>query len=111
MILNVLTCFDILRVELCIVLTECICVFRMVFGSFSCTALTDWALYWRHNVFPMRYELNCYISFVPSVEAGSNTSTTALRVVGGYVKGTHCLGDHKYGDLALQFGGASNLRQ
>jgi hypothetical protein len=56
------------------------------------------------------------------VEAGSNTSTVALRVVGGSEKGTQCLevynwatlflGDiNKYGDLALQVGGVSNLRQ
>jgi hypothetical protein len=47
------------------------------------------------------------------VEEGSNTSTLALRVIGGDEKGTQCLGvqlDHpvpgvyKYGDLALQVG-------
>jgi hypothetical protein len=46
------------------------------------------------------------------VEARSNTSTVALRVVGGDEKGTRCLGvqanhlvpgGYKYGDLALQF--------
>jgi hypothetical protein len=54
------------------------------------------------------------------VEAGSNSSTVALRVVGGDEKGTQCLGiqpghpvpgGYKYGDLALQVGGVSNLRQ
>jgi hypothetical protein len=54
------------------------------------------------------------------MEAGSNTSTVALRVVGGGEKGTQCLGlqlcyplpgGYKYGDLALQVGGVSNLRQ
>jgi hypothetical protein len=44
------------------------------------------------------------------VEAGSNTSTVALRVVGSDEKGTQCLGvklghplpgGYKYGDLAL----------
>jgi hypothetical protein len=29
---------------------------------------------------------------LPRVEAGSNTSTVALRAVGGYEKGTQCLG-------------------
>jgi hypothetical protein len=54
------------------------------------------------------------------VEEGSNTSTVALRVVGGDEKGTQYLGvypghpvagGYKYGDLALQVGGVSNLRQ
>jgi hypothetical protein len=53
------------------------------------------------------------------VEAGFNTSSVALRVVGGDGKGTQCLrynwanlflGD-KYGGLALHVGGVSNLRQ
>jgi hypothetical protein len=52
------------------------------------------------------------------VEAGSNTSTVALRVVGGEEKGTQCLGvkpghlvpgGYKYGDLALQVAGVSNV--
>jgi hypothetical protein len=56
----------------------------------------------------------------PRVEAGSNNSTVALRVVGDYEKGTQCLevklghplpGGYKYGDLALKVGGVSNLRQ
>jgi hypothetical protein len=47
------------------------------------------------------------------VGAGSNTSTIALRVVGGEGKGTQCprlqlgqpvSGGYKYGDLALQLG-------
>jgi hypothetical protein len=54
------------------------------------------------------------------VEAGLNTSTVALRVVGGDERGTQCLrikpghpvpGGYKYEDLALQVGGVSNLRQ
>jgi hypothetical protein len=48
-------------------------------------------------VFPVRYELHLYIvlrknsAIISSVEAGSNTSTVALRVVGGDEKGTQCL--------------------
>jgi hypothetical protein len=54
------------------------------------------------------------------VEAGSNNSTVALRVAGGEGKGTQYLGlqlshpvpgEYKYGDIALQVGGVSNLRQ
>jgi hypothetical protein len=55
---------------------------------------------------------NMYTTFVePRVEAGSNTSTVALRVVGGDKKGTQCLGvylghllpeGYKYGALAFQ---------
>jgi hypothetical protein len=55
------------------------------------------------------------------VEAGSNTSTVALRVVGeGDGKGTQYLElqlghdvaeGYKYGDLALQVGQVSNPRQ
>jgi hypothetical protein len=54
------------------------------------------------------------------VEAVSNTTTVALRVVGVDEKGTQCLGvwlshpvpgGYKYGDLALQVGAVSNLRQ
>jgi hypothetical protein len=54
------------------------------------------------------------------VEAESNISTVALRVVGGDEKGTQCLGvklghpvpgGYKYEDLALQVGRVSNLRQ
>jgi hypothetical protein len=44
------------------------------------------------------------------VEAGSNTSTVALRVVRGDGKGTQCLpGGYKYGDLVLQVGGLSKM--
>jgi hypothetical protein len=54
------------------------------------------------------------------VEAGLNTSTVAMRVVGGDEKGTQCLGlkpgypvtgKYKYRDLPLQVEGVSNLRQ
>jgi hypothetical protein len=54
------------------------------------------------------------------VEAGSNTSTVAQRVVEGDEKRTQCLGvklshlipvGYKCGDVALQVGGVSNLRQ
>jgi hypothetical protein len=57
---------------------------------------------------------------VACVEAGSNTSTVILRVVRGDEKGNQCvglqlghsvLGLYKYGDLTLQVGGVSNLRQ
>jgi hypothetical protein len=77
-------------------------------------------------VFHLRYELDFCILFRRNsvfncrVEAGSNTSTVALRVVGGDEKGTQCLGlqpghpvpgGYKYGDLALQVGGVSKQRQ
>jgi hypothetical protein len=54
------------------------------------------------------------------VEEGSNTSTVALRVIGGDEKGTQCMGvylghpvpgGYKYGDLALYIEGVSKLRQ
>jgi hypothetical protein len=50
------------------------------------------------------------------VETGSNASSVALPVVGGDENGTECLGRHvparyKYGDVALQVEGVSNLRQ
>jgi hypothetical protein len=48
------------------------------------------------------------------VEAGSNTSTAVLRVLGGDQKRTQghpVPGGYKDGDLALQVGGVSNLRQ
>jgi hypothetical protein len=54
------------------------------------------------------------------VEAWSNISTEFLRVVGGHEKGTQRLGvqlghpvpgEYKYGDVALQDGGVSNLRR
>jgi hypothetical protein len=53
-------------------------------------------------------------AFKSHVEAGSSTSTLALLVVGGDEKRTQChpvLGGYKYGDLAFQFGGVSDLRQ
>jgi hypothetical protein len=49
-------------------------------------------------VFPVKYELNLYLffrrisAFYALVEAGSNTSTVDLRVVGGDGKGNQCLG-------------------
>jgi hypothetical protein len=54
------------------------------------------------------------------VEPGSDTFTVALRVVGGDEKRTRCLGiqpehpvpgGYRYGDLALQVKGVSNLSQ
>jgi hypothetical protein len=63
---------------------------------------------------------NSYTKEPLHAEAGSNTSTVTLRVVGGDEEGTPCLGvqlghhvpgGYKYGDLALQVGGVSNLRQ
>jgi hypothetical protein len=67
------------------------------------------------------YSLTAYFFFLfaPNrvqtlVEAGSNSSTVALRVVEGDEKGTQFLGvqlghplpgGNKYGDLALQVGG------
>jgi hypothetical protein len=57
--------------------------------------------------------------FIPC-GGGFDTSTVALRVVGGDEKGYQSLGVHlghpvpggyKYGDLALQVGGVSNPRQ
>jgi hypothetical protein len=55
---------------------------------------------------------------IPPVEEGSNTSPVAPRIVGGDEKGTQgynwvtlLLGGCKYGDLALQVGGVSNLRK
>jgi hypothetical protein len=60
------------------------------------------------------------LSELPRVEACSNTSTVAQRVVGGDEKGTQCLGvqlghpvsgGYKYGNLALQVWGVSNLRE
>jgi hypothetical protein len=50
-----------------------------------------------------------YITSKFRVEAGLNTSTVALRVVGGDEKGTQCLGYNWatlfLGDLVLQVGG------
>jgi hypothetical protein len=77
-----------------------------------------------HGFVSRKIEHLCYYEspcIRPScVEAGSNTSTVALRAVGGYEKGTQCLGvllghtlpgGYKYGDLVLQVWGVSNLRQ
>jgi hypothetical protein len=70
---------------------------------------------------PRIYNGGLFVAVISSrVEAGSNTSTVALRVVGDDEKRTQCLGvelDHpvpggyKYGDLVLQAGGVSNLRE
>jgi hypothetical protein len=51
---------------------------------------------------------------VTCVEADSSTSTVALQVIRGGGKGTQCPGPpcfwgYKYGDLALQFGGVSEI--
>jgi hypothetical protein len=60
------------------------------------------------------------IDIFSHVEAGPNTSTVALRIVGGDQEGTQCLGlklghpvpeEYKYEDLALQVGGVYNLRK
>jgi hypothetical protein len=55
------------------------------------------------------------ISQFPYVDAGSNTSTIALRVVRDVEQVSQCLGvlvlKTLYGDLALQVGGVLNLRQ
>jgi hypothetical protein len=54
-------------------------------------------------VFPARFELTFYINllrnsvFKPCVEAGSNTSTVTLRVVGGDEKGSLKSETVKYG--------------
>jgi hypothetical protein len=45
------------------------------------------------------------------MEAGSNNSTVALWVMGDGEKGVPLPGGYKYGDLALQVEGVSNLRQ
>jgi hypothetical protein len=54
------------------------------------------------------------------MEEGSNTSIVALLVVGSDEKGTKYLGvqlghtvpaGYEYGDLVLQVGGVSNLRE
>jgi hypothetical protein len=68
-------------------------------------------------MFPVRYELN----LIYNLEGGGvNTSTVALRDVGGDEKGTLCLGvqpghsvpgGYKYWDRALQVGRVSNLRE
>jgi hypothetical protein len=50
-------------------------------------------------------------NFRHCAEAGSNTSTVVLRVIGGHDKGIQCLEDINNADLAPQIGGVSNLRQ
>jgi hypothetical protein len=69
---------------------------------------------------PRHYKQDHLAVVVSCVEAGLNTSTIALRVIGGDEKGAQCLGvqlghpasvGYKYGDLALQVMGGSNLRQ
>jgi hypothetical protein len=75
---------------------------------------------------PHWHTVNIYIFYpldnavTTRVEAGSNTSTIALRDVGGDEKENQCLGvklghpvpgGYEYGDLALQVGEVSNLRQ
>jgi hypothetical protein len=62
-------------VKLCILPTQCISVFRMVFTIKS-------------DCFPKEG----IESLKSRVEVGSNTSTVALRVVGGDEKRTQCLG-------------------
>jgi hypothetical protein len=61
-----------------------------------------------------------FLLILPRVEAGSNVSTVALRVVGGDEKRTQSPGvyvghpvpgGYIYGDLDLHVVGASNLRQ
>jgi hypothetical protein len=79
---------------------------------------------WRIPVLSCRWSFGlcwgCCVSGTvqPRVEAGSNTSTVPLRVVGGDRKGTQFLGvkpgdpvpgGYKYGDLAFQVGGVSNM--
>jgi hypothetical protein len=58
--------------------------------------------------------------YIYRVEAGSNTSTVALRVVGGDERGTQCLRvqlchsvprGYKYVDQVLQDGEVSNLNK
>jgi hypothetical protein len=65
-----------------------------------------------HKPFSISMNLLIYVHmlFLIRVEEGLNTSTIALRVVGGNRKGTKSLG-YKYGDVALQVVGVSNLRQ
>jgi hypothetical protein len=58
------TCFNILK--LCILPTECICVFYMVFEmKRDCfPEQHEWAEFSSGDVFPVRCELNSYISFL-----------------------------------------------
>jgi hypothetical protein len=76
-------------------------------------------------VFPVRYGLNLYVLvrinpvFKSRVEARSNTSTVALRVVGGDEKETRCQGvqlghpvrrGYKYVDWPSRFGSLESVR-
>jgi hypothetical protein len=56
------------------------CIFTCAF----CNKITIEEL-WNYSMLPLSYKGKV-------VEAGSNTSTVALRVVGGDEKGTQCLG-------------------
>jgi hypothetical protein len=81
----------------------------------------DIKLYTESYPFKLRHpQAVTYYQVSSRVEAGSNTSTVALRDVGGDEKGTQCLGTYlghpvpggyKYGDLVLQVGGVSKLIQ
>jgi hypothetical protein len=73
----------------------------------------------RENKWDKIWSLSVCVWVQARVEAGSNTSTVALRVAGGDENCTQCLGvkpghplpgGYKYGDLALQVGEVSNLR-
>jgi hypothetical protein len=90
--------------KLCILPSECICMFRTVLTVNSdCFPNSinrlDFVAELR-NVFPVRYGLNSYTRILSTryrvfnsrMEAGSNVSTAALRVVGGDEKVTQCLG-------------------
>jgi hypothetical protein len=68
------------------------------------------AMFYMRSV-PRLYSYDEGSRVISLVEAGSNTSTVAPRVVGGVEKGTLFLGGYKYGDLALQVGGVSNFRR
>jgi hypothetical protein len=98
---------------------------RLIFGSWSIITAILWNLHHSIRTHPnlspavLYYEISTgtkatlikILGDWSCVEAGSNTSTVALRVVGGDEKGTQCLGVYKYGDLALRVGGVSNLRK
>jgi hypothetical protein len=82
------TSFNILN--LCILSTEHFTVYRTVLTKKKkcLTAVTDWALQWRRNVFPVRYELNVYvISAKESVFKGKCCSDKwVLSVLCNYIK-------------------------
>jgi hypothetical protein len=71
--------------------------------------------FWDYSVYILISLKVAKLTYGPYVEAGSSTSTVALRVVGGEGKGynwvTMLLGGYKCGDAALQVGKASNLRE